>query len=115
MLSKRVCRRDSPTWTGWNRRSELRGVGAKMHGFLNVLLAGAIETQDGETPEEQIHEIIACEDASAFTFEDEDARCDAQTATRESISAARDARVISFGSCSFAEPREDLRELGLMG
>ena len=91
------------------------GVGAKMHGFLNVFFAGAIAASGGEVPEEQIREIIACEDASAFTFEDENARCNAQSATRESISAARDARVISFGSCSFAEPREDLRELGLMG
>ncbi len=91
------------------------GVGAKMHGFLNVFFAGAITASGGEVPEDQICEIIACEDASAFTFEDEVARCDAQTATRESISAARDARVISFGSCSFTEPREDLCELGLMG
>jgi hypothetical protein len=91
------------------------GVGAKMHGFLNVFFAGAIAASGGEVPEEQIREIIACEDASAFTFGHEDARCGTHTATRVSISAVRDAGVISFGSCSFAEPREDLCELGLMG
>ena len=91
------------------------GVGAKMHGFLNVFLAGAIATPNGKASEEQIREIIACENANAFTFGNEDARCSIHTATRASISAARLAGVISFGSCSFAEPREDLRELGFMG
>src|ERR1051326_19516 len=87
-------------------------VKAKMHGFLNVLGAavlGALHNWD----EKQTAAMLEDENPKSFSFSDpEFTWCDGK-ADVDSIIAQRK-RVFSFGSCSFDEPREDLRALNLL-
>jgi hypothetical protein len=86
-------------------------VQTKMHGFLNVLGA-AVLAAEHRWDKAQTAAMLDDEDASAFKFDDEffawrDWKIDLQR--------LRDRRrfVTTFGSCSFDEPREDLRALKL--
>jgi hypothetical protein len=87
-------------------------VGTKMHGFLNVLGAGvlALEHQwnDGD-----IVRMLDDEDPASFRFnEDSFAWRDCEIPATK-IPARREL-VTSLGSCSFDEPRDDLRALELL-
>jgi hypothetical protein len=87
-------------------------VQTKMHGFLNVLGAGVLALEHDWTSKE-IAQMIDDEDAGSFSFtEDFFAWRDWRIST-EAIAARREL-VTSFGSCSFDEPREDLRALKLL-
>lgn len=86
------------------------GAQAKMHGFLNVfgaiILAEAHHLEAG-----QIREIIEDEDATNFIFTKRAFAWKNLRASVDEIKTAREQNAISFGSCSFEEPREDLRVL----
>jgi hypothetical protein len=83
---------------------------APMHGFLNVLVAACfVFSGKGHA-----REILAEEDPTAFRFDAEHAWWKDHRVTGEQVRAAREEFVISFGSCSFAEPVEDLRKLNLL-
>ena len=86
---------------------------AKMNGFLNVFVAAAF-LQQGYEPK-LIDELLKDERADNFQFRDDGVlwrqEYFAHTAQLRSL---RERSVISFGSCSFAEPIEDLQELGLL-
>ncbi len=86
-------------------------VGTKMHGFLNVLGAGVLAAEH-RWSESQTQEMLAEEDASAFHFDDEAMRWRDWKISTAKITARR-RLVMSLGSCSFDEPRDDLRALGL--
>lgn len=75
-----------------------------MHGFLNVFLAAAML--------DHADEILAEGDARAFTFDDERATWRGHSVSTEALAAMRKDFAISFGSCSFEEPINDLRGLG---
>src|SRR5713101_2652286 len=84
----------------------------KMHGFLNVLGA-AIMAAEHKWNEKQTAAMLEDENPKSFSFDDE------FFAWREwkiDIKPLNNRRrfVTSFGSCSFDEPREDLRALGLL-
>ena len=89
-----------------------QSVQTKMHGFLNVLGAGVLAAEHDWDVQRTAH-MIEDEDASAFVFVD-----DGFAWNEWKISSARIAEhrkiVTSFGSCSFDEPREDLRVLNLL-
>lgn len=88
-------------------------VQAKMHGFLNVFGAGILaytHALDRAT----LTAIIADEDAGHFDFDGEHFRWRDLTADSEAIAHARQVGMLSYGSCSFDEPREDLRTLGVL-
>ena len=87
-------------------------VGTKMHGFLNVLGAGVLAAEH-RWSEAQTQEMLAEEEGSAFTFDDEMMRWRDWKISTAQI-AARRRLVTSLGSCSFDEPRDDLRALGLL-
>ena len=53
-------------------------------------------------------------DPDAFEFTNEAMSWKGVHVTCDVIAAAREHAVTSFGSCSFDEPREDLRNLGLL-
>jgi len=76
----------------------------KMHGFINVFLAAAML--------EQADAILAEEDPQAFSFDDEGASWREHRVSTHALATMRREFAISFGSCSFEEPIEDLRELG---
>ena len=87
-------------------------VQTKMHGFLNVLGAGVLGLEHDWT-EKQIAEMLEDEDASSFSFtEGFFAWRDWKVAT-ERVAVHREL-VTSIGSCSFDEPRDDLRALNLL-
>jgi hypothetical protein len=87
------------------------GLGTHMHGFVNVFGA-AVLAHARTLSEEQVRQIIEDEDPAHFVFDEQGFRWNDLHATTAEISAAREKAAISFGSCSFDEPREDLRALG---
>ena len=83
-----------------------------MHGFLNVLGAGVLALEH-EWDVEQTAQMLDDEEPAAFSFDDNSfAWRDWKVAT-ERIRTHRKL-VTSLGSCSFDEPREDLRALKLL-
>jgi hypothetical protein len=87
------------------------GVGTAMHGFLNVFAAGVL-AHARRLPASQLQAVLEDEIPSHFSFSDDGLRWGGSSATTEEVAAARRDFVASFGSCSFDEPRDDLRALG---
>lgn len=87
-----------------------RSVDTKMHGFLNVYAAGLLAAR-GES-ESALIEVLGEEDPAAFSAGDV-FRCRDHVFTIDEIVRARK-QLTSFGSCSFDEPRDDLRAMGLL-
>lgn len=90
-----------------------QSVQAKMHGFINVFGAGVLALSHG-LDLNQIQEIVEEEDPANFIFNEAGFSWKNFTASVEQIKLARVNGFISFGSCSFDEPREDLQKLGLL-
>jgi hypothetical protein len=86
-------------------------VQARMHGFINVFLAGVL-AYSRNLPVRQIQRLLDDDRPDQFSFTHKGANWQNQRATTVEIAAARRDFVRSFGSCSFDEPREDLRSLG---
>ena len=86
-------------------------VQTKMHGFLNVLGA-AVLAAEHRWDAAQAAAMLEDEDMSSFKFGDEFL---AWRDWKIDLERIKDRRrfVTTFGSCSFDEPREDLRALGL--
>ena len=87
-------------------------VQTRMHGFLNVLGA-AILAAEHKWNKKQTAAMLEDENPKSFSFDDE------FFAWREwkiDLKGLNNRRrfVTSFGSCSFDEPREDLRALGVL-
>ncbi len=85
-------------------------VQTTMHGFVNVFGAGIL-AHARELQENVVREILEDGDAKNFCFDENGFAWRDVRATNAEIARARRA-MISFGSCSFDEPREDLRALG---
>ncbi len=88
-------------------------VGAKMHGFLNLFGAAALAHAHA-LDETAVLAILRDEDPAHFRFTDEAFAWRELAASPEAVRRARAALAVSFGSCSFDEPRDDLRTLGLL-
>jgi hypothetical protein len=84
-----------------------------MHGFLNLFLAAAFLASDG-LDEGQAVELLGERSANAFTFSDGEVRWGEHRLTAAALSRARASFATSYGSCSFSEPMDDLRRLGLL-
>ncbi len=84
--------------------------GVAMHGFINVFVAALLH----KTHRVPAEPILADEDASHFVFTDTEVRWKDCKLSAEAVRLIRQFRdkVVSFGSCSFDEPRDDLRKLG---
>ena len=87
-------------------------VKAKMYGFLNVLGA-AVLSAEHQWDADQVVMMLEDEDPRSFSFTDDffvwrDWKIDTQCLQY------RRKFVKSFGSCSFDEPRDDLRALGFL-
>ncbi len=83
-----------------------------MHGFLNVLGA-AVLAAEHEWDEEQTSKMLEDENNASFSFSDASFAWREWKIVTEQIKARRKL-VTSFGSCSFDEPRKDLRALNLL-
>jgi hypothetical protein len=87
-------------------------VNAKMHGFLNVFGAGVLALEH-RWDEAQIIEMLGDEKASSFSFTDSEFQWRDFGAGSERVARYREL-ITSFGSCSFDDPRDDLRTLNLL-
>jgi hypothetical protein len=88
-------------------------VKAKEFGFLNVFAAACLAERNRlDLP--AIVRVLEAESIESFAFTDQLLRVERQEIRVEQIEAARDQLAMSFGSCSFDEPRADLRKLGLL-
>ena len=87
-------------------------VKTRMHGFLNVIGAGILAVEHGwdtATAAAMLND----EESSSFVFDGSTFAWREWKITTEAIRERR-RFVTSFGSCSFDEPRDDLRALGLL-
>jgi hypothetical protein len=87
-------------------------VKTKMHGFLNVLGAAVLAAEHQWNPE-QAGKMLEDEDPRSFSFTDDFFAWRDWKIRTERLQHRRKF-VRSFGSCSFDEPREDLRALNLL-
>jgi hypothetical protein len=87
-------------------------VKTKMHGFLNVLGA-AVLAAEHQWDADQAVTMLEDEDGNSFSFTDEFFAWRDWKIDTERLQYRRKF-VRSFGSCSFDEPRDDLRALGLL-
>lgn len=89
-----------------------KSVQTKMHGFLNVFGAGVLAATK-HLSVEQIQTILEDEDPASFVFDETGFAWKNLRVVTPKVLHARQ-HFVSFGSCSFDEPREDLRALGLL-
>ena len=87
-------------------------TGFVMHGFLNLLFASVFAQQGAS--EDELCECLRCEDSGQFRFDAGGLEWNARTASIAQIEQTRRAGFVAYGSCSFAEPVEDLQRLGLL-
>jgi hypothetical protein len=85
---------------------------AKMHGFVNVVLAVSLLRSGRSAPEAE--ELLEEDAPESFKFASDRIRWRDWSFTVEQIQAVRQRWMGSFGSCSFTEPLEDLRAMGLL-
>jgi hypothetical protein len=85
---------------------------ATMFGFLNVFLAAAFARAGMH--ESQLVRLLEERDVGAFTFRDDAVTWREHRLDREQLADARHSFAVGFGSCSFREPVDDLRQLGLL-
>ncbi len=87
-------------------------VGATMHGFVNLFGAATLALANG-FDRDAIADVLDDADASHFALGD-DFTWRGHTVGASGVHEARQRRALSYGSCSFDEPREDLQALGWM-
>lgn len=83
-----------------------------MFGFVNLLTAATLAQTGSKS--KQIVELLETGECSRFCFEDDGLAWRDVRVSREQIEHSRREFVLSFGSCSFEEPIEDLRRLSLL-
>ena len=83
-----------------------------MHGFLNVLIAAGLMFAGSD--EQDVLAVLEESSADAFIFGDEFVSWRSRQLRMDQIEAARKRFAISFGSCSFEEPIEDLKGIRLL-
>ena len=81
-----------------------------MHGFMNVFLAAALAWLGKE--EESIVATLEQESAMVFRVSEDSVRWQGSAVTTSQVGMMRRDFGISFGSCSFLEPIEELKALG---
>jgi hypothetical protein len=94
-------------------RHHSRAVNVKEFGFLNVFIAAALSL-NADLDEAELVTVLEEDSIKAFLFDDAGLTWRDHRITVDQIEDARLAFAISFGSCSFDEPRADLRALELV-
>jgi len=92
-----------------------QAAATRMHGFLNVLVAGVL-AHARAMPASALVPILEDEDPKHFWFDEEGLGHGNGSSFRAGMAEVEQARVWlpGFGSCSFDEPRQDLRAAGLL-
>ncbi|MBL8880071.1 MAG: hypothetical protein JNG88_13210 [Phycisphaerales bacterium] len=87
-------------------------AGARMYGFIPMYLA-AILAHMYQLSEAEIAAVLTCDDPAHFEITDSYLRFGDHAVPNEEIESLRQNYILTFGSCSFDEPRDDLRAAGL--
>jgi hypothetical protein len=85
---------------------------AMMHGFLNVFLAAAFAQTGMDV--DQLVELLEEKSPEAFRFDSGGVTWRDEMVVRGQLRNTRSLLAIAFGSCSFEEPIEDLKKIGLL-
>jgi hypothetical protein len=88
---------------------ETRSPKSEMFGFLNVFLAAAFLYSGADSSD--VEQVLCESDPAAFTFEDSGIQWRSLTLSVDQIRSARRDFALSFGSCSFTEPVQELKTL----
>lgn len=88
-------------------------VQTKMHGFFNVF-GGAMLAHANDIGIKKLEEIIKDENPDSFQFSENKFSWNNYSVSTDEIKKLRKNVLLSYGSCSFDEPREDLQKLGLL-
>jgi hypothetical protein len=83
-----------------------------MFGFLNVFVAGALASAGAEVAE--IVSVLEEGDGESFRFGKDALEWRGRRMALREVAAVRNNFALSFGSCSFDEPLDDLQHLGLL-
>jgi hypothetical protein len=86
---------------------------ALMHGFLNLFLAAAFVHSGLEFAETV--ELLSDGSRTAFRFTEDQVAWRSRSISADRLAQARREFALSFGSCSFREPVDDLKALGILG
>jgi hypothetical protein len=89
------------------------GQRVTMHGFFNVFTAGIMAWAQKLEPTRLV-QILEDESIGGFAFDEDRLSWKGYTVGADELRRLRARAMTSFGSCSFDEPREDLRALGLL-
>lgn len=88
------------------------GQGVTMHGFLNVF-AAVVTAWEQKLEAPRIQQILEDTSPDGFSFDEGRLSWKGYAVPTERVKDHREHAAVSFGSCSFDEPREDLRAMGL--
>ncbi len=83
-----------------------------MHGFFNLFLSACFLRKNLNTA--SVHRLMNETDRANFQFSDEAIDWNGNLTATAEIELTREKNAISFGSCSFTEPVEDLKSFGLL-
>jgi len=83
-------------------------------GFLNVFVASLLARMNDEITAEDLCPILTADSLEGVEFGEEALTWDGHRFDLDSIEEARIAFALSFGSCSFQDPWDDLEQLGLL-
>jgi hypothetical protein len=84
-----------------------------VHGFLNLLGAAVLAHGEGAEPRDLVAVLLE-EHPGAFSVTDEAFTVRGRAFGADAVAAARERLFVGYGSCSFSEPVEDLRGLGIL-
>lgn len=93
--------------------SEAQNDSTLMHGYVNVILASILLQQGGEVEEASV--LLDDTSAENFRFSHERITWRNRHFTKEQIARGRKDLMVSFGSCSFTQPLEEIVEIDQMG
>jgi len=84
-----------------------------MHGYVNVFVASALIRAAGISEEEAVR-VLEETSPENFTFEDDAVWWHDLRVESTALAQTRETFALSYGSCSFKEPVDDARRLGLL-
>jgi hypothetical protein len=89
---------------------EQHSATARMHGFVNFFVAAAAASEGAS--EIEVGEILDDGEPGNFDANNDGIRWRARSFSSDAIREMREGLAISFGSCSFEEPMEEMRAMG---
>lgn len=86
---------------------------ALMHGYLNLFMAAAF-VRAGKSDPDTTEKILEERDPTAFRFSEDGVRYNDLAVSPSEVAKARESFAVGYGSCSFDEPVDDAKKLGLL-